>query len=95
MLQLSTLEFLKNLKKNNNKPWFEGHRKLYDAAKADRNQSAAGIPAMPALLQSGNHGAPPSASSGACAAACSRTTSCRRDRSTFSAALRWLQMLRS
>lgn len=35
MLQLSTLEFLKNLKKNNNKPWFEGHRKQYDAARAD------------------------------------------------------------
>lgn len=35
MLQSSTLLFLKNLKKNNNKPWFEGHRKQYDTAKAD------------------------------------------------------------
>lgn len=35
MLQSSTLKFLKDLKKNNNKPWFEGHRKQYDVAKAD------------------------------------------------------------
>ena len=35
MLQSSTLKFLKDLKKNNNKPWFEGHRKEYEAAKAD------------------------------------------------------------
>jgi uncharacterized protein (TIGR02453 family) len=35
MLQSSTLKFLKNLKKNNNKPWFDAHRKEYEAAKED------------------------------------------------------------
>lgn len=35
MLQPSTLSFLKNLKKNNNKPWFDSNRKIYDAAKSD------------------------------------------------------------
>lgn len=35
MLQPSTLRFLKNLKKNNNKPWFDTNRKEYEAAKAD------------------------------------------------------------
>src|SRR6188474_814776 len=35
MLQRSTLKFLKDLKKNNNKPWFDKHRKDYEAAKAD------------------------------------------------------------
>jgi uncharacterized protein (TIGR02453 family) len=35
MLQSSTLKFLKDLKKNNNKPWFDTHRKEYEAAKAD------------------------------------------------------------
>jgi uncharacterized protein (TIGR02453 family) len=35
MLQASTLKFLKNLKKNNNKPWFDRHRPDYDAAKLD------------------------------------------------------------
>ncbi len=35
MLQASTLNFLKTLKKNNNKPWFDEHRKTYEAAKAD------------------------------------------------------------
>jgi uncharacterized protein (TIGR02453 family) len=35
MLQPSTLKFLKDLKKNNNKPWFDAHRKEYDAAKSD------------------------------------------------------------
>lgn len=35
MLQLSTLKFLKDLKKNNNKPWFDSHRKDYEMAKAD------------------------------------------------------------
>jgi uncharacterized protein (TIGR02453 family) len=35
MLQTSTLKFLKDLKKNNNKPWFDAHRKEYDAAKND------------------------------------------------------------
>jgi uncharacterized protein (TIGR02453 family) len=35
MLQSSTLKFLKDLKKNNNKPWFDAHRKEYEAAKTD------------------------------------------------------------
>src|ERR1051325_8855025 len=35
MIQSSTLKFLKGLKKNNNKPWFDAHRKEYDTAKAD------------------------------------------------------------
>jgi len=35
MLQKSTLKFLKDLKKNNNKPWFDDHRKQYEEAKAD------------------------------------------------------------
>jgi uncharacterized protein (TIGR02453 family) len=35
MLQASTLKFLKDLKKNNNKPWFDAHRKQYEAARGD------------------------------------------------------------
>lgn len=35
MLQQATLKFLKDLKKNNNKPWFDAHRKEYDSAKND------------------------------------------------------------
>ena len=35
MLQTSTLKFLKDLKKNNNKPWFDRHRKQYETTKAD------------------------------------------------------------
>ena len=35
MLQSSTLKFLKDLSKNNNKPWFESHRKQYENAKND------------------------------------------------------------
>jgi len=35
MLQPSTLKFLKDLKKNNNKPWFDAHRNQYDEAKKD------------------------------------------------------------
>lgn len=35
MLQQSTLNFLKNLSRNNNKPWFDEHRKEYEAAKGD------------------------------------------------------------
>lgn len=33
MIQTSTLQFLKQLKKNNNKPWFDAHRDQYDTAK--------------------------------------------------------------
>jgi len=35
MLQSSTLKFLKDLKKNNNKPWFDANRKRYEEAKGD------------------------------------------------------------
>ena len=35
MFQSSTLKFLKDLKKNNNKPWFDAHRKEYESAKSD------------------------------------------------------------
>ena len=35
MLQSSTIKFLNNLKKNNNKTWFEKNRKVYEEAKAD------------------------------------------------------------
>ncbi len=35
MLQASTLKFLKDLKKNNNKPWFDKNRRSYEEAKAD------------------------------------------------------------
>ncbi len=35
MLTNTTLLFLKQLKKNNNKPWFDAHRKEYETAKAD------------------------------------------------------------
>lgn len=35
MLQSSTIKFLKDLKKNNNKPWFDKNRAQYEAAKTD------------------------------------------------------------
>jgi len=35
MLHASTVKFLKDLKKNNNKPWFEKHKDLYLGAKED------------------------------------------------------------
>ena len=35
MLHPTTLKFLKELKKNNNKPWFDKNRKRYEEAKAD------------------------------------------------------------
>ena len=38
MLQSSTLKFLKGLKKNNNKPWFEKNKNSYLAAKDDIEQ---------------------------------------------------------
>jgi uncharacterized protein (TIGR02453 family) len=38
MLQPSTLKFLKDLKKNNNKPWFDSHRNAYESAKKDFEQ---------------------------------------------------------
>jgi len=35
MLQATAIRFLKNLAKNNNKPWFDEHRKEYEAARSD------------------------------------------------------------
>lgn len=35
MLEPQTLKFLSQLKKNNNKPWFDVHRAQYEAAKID------------------------------------------------------------
>lgn len=35
MIKPSTLQFLKSLKKNNNKPWFDANRSSYEAARAD------------------------------------------------------------
>lgn len=35
MLQAPTLKFLKDLRKNNNREWFEKNRKTYEAAKED------------------------------------------------------------
>jgi uncharacterized protein (TIGR02453 family) len=35
MLQPSTLKFLKDLSVNNNKSWFDAHRKQYESAKSD------------------------------------------------------------
>lgn len=37
MLQSSTIKFLKDLKKNNSKEWFDKNRKVYEAAKEDFN----------------------------------------------------------
>ena len=35
MIQSATLTFLKKLKSNNNKPWFDANRSMYESAKAD------------------------------------------------------------
>jgi uncharacterized protein (TIGR02453 family) len=35
MIQLSTIKFLKDLKKNNSKPWFDANRPVYELAKKD------------------------------------------------------------
>jgi len=35
MLQSATIKFLKDLKNNNNKPWFDANRKRYEEAKTD------------------------------------------------------------
>ena len=35
MFQPSTLKFLRDLKKNNNKPWFDAHRSQYEDARGD------------------------------------------------------------
>src|SRR5689334_499696 len=35
MLEPQTVRFLKGLKKNNNKPWFDAHRAQYEAGRID------------------------------------------------------------
>lgn len=35
MIQPATIKFLKDLKKNNNKPWFDANRPIYETAKKD------------------------------------------------------------
>ncbi len=35
MIQKATLKFLEDLRRNNNKPWFDAHRKAYEAARED------------------------------------------------------------
>ena len=35
MIQPATVRFLRNLSKNNNKPWFDLHRKEYEIARKD------------------------------------------------------------
>ena len=35
MIEPQTLKFLSQLKKNNNKPWFDSHRAQYEAARID------------------------------------------------------------
>lgn len=43
MLQAPTLKFLKDLKKNNNKPWFEKNKNKYLAAKEDLENTVSEI----------------------------------------------------
>jgi uncharacterized protein (TIGR02453 family) len=43
MLQQSTIKFLKDLKKNNNRDWFEKNRAVYEAAREDFTRFIQGI----------------------------------------------------
>ena len=43
MVQQSTVQFLKNLKKNNKKEWFDANRSKYEAAKKDVEELSANI----------------------------------------------------
>ncbi|WP_118951334.1 DUF2461 domain-containing protein [Taibaiella helva] len=43
MIAQTTLQFLKQLKQNNNKEWMDAHRKEYEAAKADYERFVADI----------------------------------------------------
>lgn len=43
MLQKNTFNFLKSLKKNNNKPWFDEHKSAYELAKKDFEQFTAAM----------------------------------------------------
>jgi uncharacterized protein (TIGR02453 family) len=48
-MQASTLKFLKELERNNNKPWFEANRGRYESARADLNDLIAGL--IPAIAK--------------------------------------------
>jgi uncharacterized protein (TIGR02453 family) len=43
MIQKSTIEFLKDLKLNNHKGWFDANRKMYEAAKTDYLQLVSNV----------------------------------------------------
>ncbi|RYG31141.1 MAG: DUF2461 domain-containing protein, partial [Chitinophagaceae bacterium] len=43
MIQQATLQFLKSLKKNNKKEWFDANRSKYDSAKKNIEELTAGI----------------------------------------------------
>ncbi len=49
MIQTATIQFLKNLQKNNNKQWFDQNRKLYESAKSDMLQLVTAI--IPAISE--------------------------------------------
>lgn len=49
MLQPTTIQFLKNLSKNNNKPWFDQNRKVYEASKEDLEKMVAQL--IPAIAK--------------------------------------------
>ncbi len=50
MLQASTIQFLKELENNNNKPWFDENRSEYEATKADLEKLVSSlIPAIAAF----------------------------------------------
>jgi len=51
MLQAATLKFLAELAVNNNKPWFDEHRKAYEAAKADHERFTDSLIKKLALLE--------------------------------------------
>jgi uncharacterized protein (TIGR02453 family) len=46
MIQKNTLDFLKLLRNNNNKPWFDAHKKQYEEARATFIQSVESIIAV-------------------------------------------------
>ena len=52
MLQLTTIEFLKDLEKNNNRPWFELNRNIFEASKADIQNTVANL--IPAIAKFDN-----------------------------------------
>lgn len=43
MIQKNTIDFLKSLKKNNNKPWFDANKKTYEEARASFTEAITGV----------------------------------------------------